>query len=86
LIEVSHRPTRRELYQDEELLREVQIAELGQEAIRNMRPRPVSPFYSDMSLRMIIRFVRLLRDDVQPSEVTSPLQEELGEILEQGRL
>jgi hypothetical protein len=39
-----------------------------------------------MSLRRIIRFVRLLRDDVQPSEVTSPLQEELGEILEQGRL
>lgn len=46
-----------ELYEDEEILREVRVAELGQEAIKNTRPRPVSPFYSDMPLRTAAQFV-----------------------------
>jgi len=63
----------------------VRIAELGQEAIKNTRPRPVSPFYSDMSLRMAAQFVRSLRGDVPPDEVLSTLQDELEEIVDQGR-
>lgn len=50
-IEGSVLPTRQELYENEEILQGEQVAEFGQEAIRNTRPRPVSPFYSDMSLR-----------------------------------
>jgi trehalose/maltose transport system substrate-binding protein len=84
-IEGSVLPTRQELYEDEELLREVRVAELGQEAIKNTRPRPVSPFYSDMSLRMAAQFVQSLRGDVPPDEALSTLQDELEEIIEQGR-
>ena len=84
-IEGSVLPTRQELYEDEEILREVRVAELGQEAIKNTRPRPVSPFYSDMSLRMAAQFVRSLRGDVPPGEALSTLQDELEEIVEQGR-
>src|SRR5215216_663271 len=78
-------PTRQELYEDEELLAEVRIAELGQEAIQNTRPRPVSPFYSDMSLRMAEQFNASLNGEVAPEEATQTLQEELEQIIEQGR-
>lgn len=84
-IEGSVLPTRQELYEDEEVLREVRVAELGQEAIKNTRPRPVSPFYSDMSLKMAAQFVRSLRGDVPPDEALSTLQDELEEIVDQGR-
>jgi len=84
-IEGSVLPTRQELYEDEEVLREVRVAELGQEAIKNTRPRPVSPFYSDMSLRMAAQFVQSLRGEVSPDEALSTLQDELQEIVDQGR-
>jgi multiple sugar transport system substrate-binding protein len=63
----------------------VRVAELGQEAIKNTRPRPVSPFYSDMSLRMAAQFVQSLRGEVSPDEALSTLQDELQEIVDQGR-
>ncbi len=84
-IEGSVLPTRQELYEDEDILQGVRVAELGQEAIRNTRPRPVSPVYSDMSLRMAAQFVRSLRGEVPPAEVLSTLQDELEEIIDQGR-
>jgi trehalose/maltose transport system substrate-binding protein len=77
-------PTRQELYEDQELLAEVRVAELGQEAIQNTRPRPVSPFYSDMSLRMAEQFNASLNDEVAPEEALTTLQEELEEIVQQG--
>jgi multiple sugar transport system substrate-binding protein len=78
-------PSRQELYQDEEVLQKVRVAELGQEAIKNTRPRPVSPFYSDMSLKMAAQFIRSLKGDAPPDEVLATLQGELEEIIEQGR-
>ncbi|CAA9443018.1 MAG: Maltodextrin ABC transporter, substrate-binding protein MdxE [uncultured Rubrobacteraceae bacterium] len=83
-IEGSVLPARQELYEDEELLQQVPVAELGQEAIQNTRPRPVSPFYSDMSLRMAEQFNASLNGEVSPDEALSTLQEELEEIIEQG--
>jgi multiple sugar transport system substrate-binding protein len=83
-IEGSVLPARQELYEDEELLQQVPVAELGQEAIQNTRPRPVSPFYSDMSLRMAEQFNASLNGEVPPDEALSTLQEELEEIIEQG--
>jgi multiple sugar transport system substrate-binding protein len=77
-------PTRQELYEDEELLAEVRVAELGQEAIQNTRPRPVSPFYSDMSLRMAEQFNASLNGEVASEEALTTLQEELEEIVQQG--
>ncbi len=84
-IEGSVLPARQELYEDEELLQQVPVAELGQQAIQNTRPRPVSPFYSDMSLRMAEQFNASLNGEVSPDEALATLQEELQEIIEQGR-
>ena len=84
-IEGSVLPTRQNLYEDPEVLEKVRVADLGQEAIRNTRPRPVSPYYSDMSLRMAGQFVRSLRGEVAPGEALGVLQGELEEIVRQGQ-
>ena len=83
-VEGSVLPTREALYRDEEVLEKVRVAELGQEAIRNTRPRPVSPFYSDMSLRMAEQFATSLRGEAPPEEVLGTLRGELEEIVRQG--
>lgn len=84
-VEGSVLPTRQALYEDPEVLEEVRVAELGQEAIRNTRSRPVSPFYSDMSLRMADGFARSLRGEAPPEEVLGELKGELEEILAQSK-
>ena len=83
-VEGSVLPARRALYEDEEVLQKVRVAELGREAIRNTRPRPVSPFYSDMSLRMAEGFATSLRGEAPPDEVLGTLRRELEEIIAQG--
>jgi multiple sugar transport system substrate-binding protein len=83
-VEGSVLPTRQALYEDPEVLEKVRVAELGQEAIRNTRPRPVSPFYSDMSLRMAKQFSRSLKSEAPPEEVLGTLRGELEEIVRQG--
>ncbi|CAA9440783.1 MAG: Maltodextrin ABC transporter, substrate-binding protein MdxE [uncultured Rubrobacteraceae bacterium] len=84
-IEGSVLPSRQELYEDEDVLQNVRVAELGQDAIQNTRPRPVSPFYSDMSLRMAEQFIQSLRGDIPPEEALATLQGQLEEVIEQGR-
>jgi multiple sugar transport system substrate-binding protein len=51
-LESARLPTLSSLYGDEEVLNKLPVAELGSEALENARPRPVSPYYSDMSLAM----------------------------------
>lgn len=84
-VEGSVLPTRKKLYEDPEVLEKVRVAELGQEAIQNTRPRPISPYYSDMSLKMAEQFVRSLRGDVTPEEALGVLQGELEEIVRQSQ-
>jgi len=84
-IEGSVIPSRTALYDDRELLEKVPVVRLGREAIENTRPRPVSPFYSDMSLAMSDAFIDSLNGEVEPAEALSALQEELNRIIEQGR-
>ena len=78
-------PTRRELYEDQELMEEVPIIPLAREAAENTRPRPVSPYYQDMSLRMAEQFNASLNGDISPEQATQTLQGELTEIIEQGQ-
>ncbi|MDP9425223.1 MAG: ABC transporter substrate-binding protein [Actinomycetota bacterium] len=84
-VEGSVLPTRKELYEDPEVLEKVRVAELGQEAIQNTRPRPISPYYSDMSLKMAEQFVRSLRGNVTPEEALGVLEGELEEIVRQSQ-
>jgi multiple sugar transport system substrate-binding protein len=84
-IEGGYLPPRTELYDDQEVLEEVPIAELGREALENTRPRPVSPYYSDLSLEMARHFNRSLKGDTSPEEAIKTLQRELSSIVEEGQ-
>ena len=76
-------PTLEDLYDDREILDEVPVIALGKEAILNTRPRPVSPYYSDMALEMAEQFNASLKGDVPPEEAAGTLQEQLQNIIEQ---
>ncbi len=74
-------PTLKGLYEDREILDAVPVISLGKEAIRNVRSRPVSPAYSEMSLRMAARFNALLRGVASPEETARTLQRDLEAIV-----
>ncbi len=83
--EGSYLPILQELYDDQEVQDAVPVVALGAEAIQNTVPRPVSPFYSDMSLVMAEQFNASLNGEEDPETVTSTLQQELTDIIEQGQ-
>jgi multiple sugar transport system substrate-binding protein len=83
-VEATILPTRKELYEDREVLEEVPVIAQGDEALQNARPRPVSPFYGDMSLAMAEKFSQSLRGDVPPEEAVGQLQADLEEIIARG--
>jgi multiple sugar transport system substrate-binding protein len=77
-------PTRKSLYEDQEILSKVPVIRLGKEAIKRTKPRPVSPYYSDMSLKMADQFNASLKGEVSPEQAAETLQTELQQIIEQG--
>jgi multiple sugar transport system substrate-binding protein len=77
-------PTRKSLYEDQEILEKVPVIRLGKEAIQSTKSRPVSPYYSDMSLAMAEQFNLSLKGEIDPQAAVQNLQEELTKIVEQG--
>ncbi|MDF2701289.1 MAG: extracellular solute-binding protein family 1 [Rubrobacteraceae bacterium] len=85
-IEGSRLPVRRSLYEDQEVLEKVPVARLGKEAIiDNATPRPVSPYYSDISLELAEQFNAALAGDVSPEQAVKTLQSDLQSIVEEGQ-
>jgi len=82
-LESARLPTLKSLYQDEEVLESLPVAKLGREALENARPRPVSPYYSDMSLAMAEHFNAALKGDGPVEQALQELQTELQNIVEQ---
>jgi multiple sugar transport system substrate-binding protein len=81
----SKLPTRQKLYEDPEVLKKVPVAKLGKDAIiKNSTPRPVSPYYSDVSLELSQQFNSCLAGNTSPENAASSLQENLQEIIKQG--
>ena len=84
-LQGSKLPVRQNLYDDQELLDKVPVARLGKEAIvQNSTPRPVSPFYSDMSLELAKQYNAALAGDVSPEQAVNTLQSQLQQIVEEG--
>ena len=81
----SKLPVRKSLYEDPEVLDNVPVARLGKEAIiDNSRPRPVSPYYSDVSLELAEQLNTSLSGDISPEDAVATLQEDLQQIVDQG--
>ena len=81
----SFLPALKGLYEDREVLDKVPTAELGREAIRNARPRPISPFYSDMSLEMARQFNAALKGEAPVPRALEELQGALQNIADGGQ-
>jgi len=82
-LESARLPTLKALYEDEEVLKKVSVAALGKESLENARPRPISPYYSDMSLVMADHFNEALAGSVSVGQALKDMQEELQNIVDQ---
>ncbi len=82
-VDGSFLPTRKALYEDQEVLEKVPVARLGREALENARPRPISPVYSDMSLEMAEQFNAALKGEVSVNGALRNLQKDLQNIVDQ---
>jgi multiple sugar transport system substrate-binding protein len=81
----SKLPTRQALYEDPEVLNNVPVAKLGKDAIiKNSTPRPVSPYYSDVSLELAAQFNSCLAGDISPDAAAKTLQKNLQQLINQG--
>jgi multiple sugar transport system substrate-binding protein len=83
-LEGSYLPTRSDLYDDPEIQDTVPVVALAKEALQHTLPRPVSPYYSDMSLEMAEQFNASLTGDLTPEEAARTLKKGLENIIQQG--
>ena len=81
----SNLPTVNALYEDREVREEQPIVALSKDALQNARPRPVSPYYSQMSRQMAQQFNNVLTGAISPEESIKMLQNELQQIIEEGQ-
>jgi multiple sugar transport system substrate-binding protein len=80
----SKLPTRESLYDEPEVTDNVPVARLGKEAIiKNSTARPVTPFYSDISLELAAGFNAALSGNTPPKAAVKSLQEEIESLIEQ---
>ena len=77
-------PTRKEVYDDPEVLEQLPAVALGKEAILQTTTPPVSPYYADLSEAMAKQFNANVLGSVTPQEAAETLQEELSGIVERG--
>lgn len=77
-------PAIKSLYEDQEILDNVPVVGLAQEALENARTRPISPFYSDMSLVMQEQFAQALKGNVTPEQAARNLQGEMASRIDLG--
>jgi multiple sugar transport system substrate-binding protein len=84
-LSASLLPTRPALYKDKEIRDTLPVIVQGEEALKNARSRPVSPYYSDMSLEMQEQFNGVVKGDTAPEDAVSSLQKSLQQIIEAGQ-
>ncbi len=81
----SYLPTRTALYDDPDIRESVPVVALAKEALQHTRPRPVSPYYSDMSLEMQKQFNASLTGDITPAEAARSLKTSLENFIREGQ-
>ena len=82
-LEEGFLPARKALYDDREVLEALPMIAQAKEALLNVRPRPVSGHYSEMSRTMALQFNNVLRGATSPEVAVKTLQSELQQIIEQ---
>jgi multiple sugar transport system substrate-binding protein len=77
----SFLPTRKNLYEDPQLLNQVPLLDLSKEALEHARARPIHPRYLDMSEEMAEWFHLSLTGVVTPAQAAESLRGELSDIV-----
>lgn len=80
----AYLPPLKALYEDAEIAKAAPVVPLAKQLADQIRPRPPSPFYSDMSLEMQEIFNTALKGEVSPDEAVSGLQGTLQGIIDKG--
>ena len=84
-LEGGFLPTLKSLYDDAEIQQAMPVVVLGKEALTNVRARPPSPFYSQMSPRISRAFNLVLKGDLTGEEAVHRLARELRAIMRKSR-
>jgi multiple sugar transport system substrate-binding protein len=84
-IDATRLPPLKGLYDDPEVVAEVPVVGLAEGVLKRARPRPVSPYYFDMSLAMAEQFNTSLKGNTPPEEAVATLQDSLQQIVEQAQ-
>ncbi|CAN5856037.1 hypothetical protein BH18ACT11_BH18ACT11_27460 [soil metagenome] len=82
-LESARLPTLKTLYEDDDVLEEVPVAARGKASLENARPRPISPYYSDMSHVMAEYFNEALKGSAPVGQALQGMQGELQNIVDQ---
>lgn len=77
-------PPLKYLYEDQEILDSQPVVSIAGDALERALTRPISPFYSDVSLAMQKQFAESLKGNVTPEEAAQNLQQEIGSRIELG--
>jgi multiple sugar transport system substrate-binding protein len=80
-ISGGYLPTLKSLYNDKEVLNKVPVMSVAKEPLARNKPRPVSPYYSDLSLRMQAQFNDSLKGTVSPEQAAKTLQSQIAQII-----
>ena len=78
-------PPLQSLYEDQSILDKVPVARFAKEALQSARPRPVSPYYSDLSIVMSQKFSQSLQGDMKPKQAAQSLATEMRNVIDLGK-
>ena len=79
-------PSREVLYDDPDIAEATPVVKLAKDVlINNVKSRPVTEFYGDMSIEMGEQFNAALKGDISPEEACKTLQTSLGQIMEEAQ-
>jgi multiple sugar transport system substrate-binding protein len=79
-------PSRKALYDDPEVAEATPVVKLAKDVlINNVKSRPVTEYYGDMSIEMSEQFNAALKGDISPEEACKTLQKSLGQIMEEAQ-
>ncbi len=80
-IQGGYLPTLKSLYNDQEVLKKVPVMGVAKEPLARNKPRPVSPYYSDLSLKLQAQFNNSLKGTVSPEQAAKTLQGQISQII-----
>jgi multiple sugar transport system substrate-binding protein len=83
-IEGSYLSPLQETYEDQEVLDKVPVYEVVGQVTDQIKPRPVSEFYGDLSLEMAEGYNNCLNGESSPDETVATLQESMQGIIDKG--